>query len=759
MRILFLCTAHNSLSQRLSLALSRDHSVTVEYALSEAIMVEAVDLVKPHLVICPFLTTRVPQQVYNHYLTLIMHPGPPGDAGPSALDWLLMGDDGNETDSDRLLLNDAFNASGRSYWGVTVLQAVKEFDAGPVWAFDQFPININEPGLTKSSLYRGPITQAAVSAVITAIGRIEAAARLKATILGEPLSPPHSPACDGGSLSLHHSLYTNLIANQAFGRLCVSSTQPFKGGQTHRRPLLKASQREFDPQRHSAAEISRRLRSSDSQPGCLSTIFGPRLYLYGGIVEDVTFSLAANGILPGSIVACRDEAVCIASCDGKGVWVTHVRRVKTKSDAALWPKVPAVSGLTGLGCSTEPVMHPDWLLSHSPPTFGTRWCQARHGTHQEIWVDFVCESMGVVAYVHFDFYNGAMSTKQCRRLSAALDHVLSGSQRPSSRRLAALVLMGGRSYFSNGIHLNVIEAAADPAQESWHNINAINDIVECILCQFPGRGIATLAAIRGNCAAGGVALATACDTVLAGENVVLNPAYRALGLHGSEFHSLSYPARCGADGAAHVLRSMTPLSAVDASRLGLVDHVLAGSDTVLDAAIRDRVQALLSSSRELASWKQNVDVSPAALVQIRATELAQMAMDFWSARSLRYHQRRHDFVCKTRSCSTPLRFASHRRSPGMLDEEEDDRFDSVQFFEQKARQGVIRDLSVQMARLINDFSQMGFDETHRWAHGSATPATTLKSLVNSPPLDKSDESGQGAERYSSEPSFPCYYSV
>lgn len=50
------------------------------------------------------------------------------------------------------------------------------------------------------------------------------------------------------------------------------------------------------------------------------------------------------------------------------------------------------------------------------------------------------------------------------------------------------------------------------------------------------RGIITMACLRGNAAAGGVALAAACDVVICGRNVVLNPSYRAMGLHGSEIH-------------------------------------------------------------------------------------------------------------------------------------------------------------------------------------------------------------------------------
>lgn len=124
--------------------------------------------------------------------------------------------------------------------------------------------------------------------------------------------------------------------------------------------------------------------------------------------------------------------------------------------------------------------------------------------------------------------------------------------------------MGGH-YFSNGIALNTIEDEVTECQladipdlgntyagvETWRNINAIDDIVEFLagdteperypflqdaetLCE---RGIVTVACLRGNAAAGGVALAAACDTVWALEQVTINPAYRAMGLNGSELHS------------------------------------------------------------------------------------------------------------------------------------------------------------------------------------------------------------------------------
>lgn len=78
-----------------------------------------------------------------------MHPGIVGDRGPSALDWAIQ--------------------TGAAEWGVTVLQAeAVEMDAGPVWANATFPMRV----ATKASLYRNEVTEAAVTAVLEALGRM-----------------------------------------------------------------------------------------------------------------------------------------------------------------------------------------------------------------------------------------------------------------------------------------------------------------------------------------------------------------------------------------------------------------------------------------------------------------------------------------------------------------------------------------------------------------------------------------------------------
>lgn len=723
MKILFLCTAHNSLSQRLYLELSSSgHDVSVEYALSDAVMIEAVALFRPDIVICPFLTARVPKQIYNQVLTLIMHPGPPGDVGPSALDWVLMGDDGSIDNADQLLaqLNTDVARPGRSHWGVTMLQAIEDFDAGPVWAFEQFSIDIDQPGLTKSALYRGPVTRAAVTATRAAISRIQHATQgRKLSIRRSPMEP-YSP---------------HLQADAKYGQLSVTDNTSFQGGKTYDRPLLKAAQRDFDVTRHTAQQISRRIRSSDSQPGVLSKVFGTSLYIYGGAIEDNLAGRCPFGVstMSTKLLGIRDEAVCIAASDGNGVWITHVRRPKGK-DPALWPKVPAVSCLRELGILSE--AHIQCL--QYPSTCD--WSPSSWQTFQDVWVEFdIDDSSNKTAYLYFEFYNGAMSTDQCSRLIGAMDYVFSESTIESPVR--AVTLMGG-SYFSNGIALNVIEAADSPAEESWLNINRIDDVVHYILHEFPSRGILTIAAIRGNAAAGGVALATACDIAIAGSEVVLNPAYRAIGLYGSEYHTISYAGRCGKANADRILRAMAPMSPHQAQRVGLVDYVFPGTGAELDDYIRTHIAMLLRPCcLKRGFWKARMDLSPAALARARTAELSEMSKDFWSARSVRYHGRRFDFVRKVKPIQTPLRFAKHRRvADGSLqDEEEADTFTDVEYFRQSAEQQLLARLRDQ----IRD--EMALSTPRRMSLAATTP------------LESAGLAAELAAEMKIETLFSCYY--
>ena len=125
-----------------------------------------------------------------------------------------------------------------------------------------------------------------------------------------------------------------------------------------------------------------------------------------------------------------------------------------------------------------------------------------------------------VGYLHFDFYNGAMSTEQCRRLHEA--YLFARSRRQTK----VIALMGGGDFFSNGIHLNVIEAADDPAAESWSNLRAIDDLVREII---ETDSHVVLSALGGDAAAGGVPFALAADHVVAREGRRAEPLLPAHG--------------------------------------------------------------------------------------------------------------------------------------------------------------------------------------------------------------------------------------
>lgn len=64
MKILFITSAHNSLSQRAWLELTeRGHVLAVQIASSDAAMTEAVVRHRPDLFICPMLMRAVPEDI------------------------------------------------------------------------------------------------------------------------------------------------------------------------------------------------------------------------------------------------------------------------------------------------------------------------------------------------------------------------------------------------------------------------------------------------------------------------------------------------------------------------------------------------------------------------------------------------------------------------------------------------------------------------------------------------------------------------
>jgi len=80
MRILFLTSAHNSLSHRLLIELGeRGHKIHVCVAATGEAMIAAVTRKAPDLIIAPMLKIAIPEEVWSRHLCLFVHPGNRGE--------------------------------------------------------------------------------------------------------------------------------------------------------------------------------------------------------------------------------------------------------------------------------------------------------------------------------------------------------------------------------------------------------------------------------------------------------------------------------------------------------------------------------------------------------------------------------------------------------------------------------------------------------------------------------------------------------
>ncbi len=539
MRILFLVSAHNSLSQRTQIALAEvGHEISVAVVSSALEMEAAVARHRPELIVCPMLKAIIPRSITDRHRCLIVHPGPKGDRGPSSLDWAI------ELEAER--------------WGVTVLEASDEVDGGDIWASRTF--RMREAG--KSSLYRHEVRREAVDAVVQAVRDVAAG-----DVAPEPL---------------------NYSRGDVFGRP---------------RPLLTQAERAIDWTRDGTDAVLRRIRAAEGHPGVLDSIGGEPFHLFGGHRET---TLRGR---PGRILAHRHGAICRATADG-AVWISHLR-------APDGLKLPATRALELAGVELD----------------------AREGGN---WSEIRYEERDGVGYLHFDFYNGAMSTNQCRRLREAY--------RDATRRpTAVIVLMGGRDFFSNGIHLNVIEAAEDPATESWWNLHAIDDLVRDIV---ETDSHLVISALAGDAAAGGVPFALAADHVVAREDVVLNPYYRHMGgLYGSEYWTYLMPRRIGHELTDELTSApFQPVGTRRAVEIGLLDDAF-GEDVprfrgqvralATELAGLPYLETLLEAKRR--SRRRDEQVKP--LSAYRTEELARSHECFFGP-DRSYHEARHRFVHK-----------------------------------------------------------------------------------------------------------------
>ncbi len=314
MKILLLTHAFNGLAQRLYVDLrAAGHGVSVELDIADGVTEEAVTLFDPDVVLAPFLKRAIPASVWSRRLCLVLHPGPPGDRGPSALDHAVL--------------------EGQRDWGVTVLQATADFDAGPVWAW--VPCTLRA-GATKSSLYRQEVTQAATVAVQAALARVRPGSHDPAPAVLAPLPEPRGW-----------------------------------------RPLVRADERAIDWTRHDAAEVSRRVRSADGVPGARAQLYGEPCWLFDVQAASAAVQAQAAAAPPGAVLARRGPALLVRCAQG-AVWLGHVRREGGLKLAAL----DAFAGPAALLPEwTLPLQHDDdeWdelrYAEFGPPQAAVGWLE------------------------------------------------------------------------------------------------------------------------------------------------------------------------------------------------------------------------------------------------------------------------------------------------------------------------------------------------------------------------------------------------
>ncbi len=545
MRVLLIVSSFNSLSQKVYVRLKeKNYIVSVDYALSDELMIKEVQRFKPDIILCPFLNKFIPNQIFEKTPTFIVHPGVIGDRGSNSLDLAILED--------------------KKTWGIVILKANENFDGGDIYSYKNFTMPINK---SKASIYRNEATNCAIKAI--------------------------------------DELFINL-KNKEFS--------PIKQILNPLHKKITQNDRKINWQEDSSDTIIKKINASDSSPGVKDNLLGKECYLYCAFKEE---SLKAK---PKEIIAKRDGAICIGTID-KAIWITHLKEKD-------YFKLPATyvlkDKLKGVKENRIPLVL---------------------DTHIDTFYELRVEKDDEIAYLYFNFHNGAMSTSQCIRLKYAIDYL--------KQECKVLVLMGAEDFFSNGIHLNILEDSKKQGEDGWSNINAINDVVKSIIFSPE---IITVTSFEKNAGAGGVFLGLASDFIVINDEVVLNPHYKTLALTGSEYHTYSLPKRVGEEKAQEIIDKCLPIGSKEAQKIGLVDIVFE------DKSYKEDLKNFTKSLTKDLDWfydfcekkEEYLDENSEYINSCKEKELKLMYKQFWDKDS-NFHILRQKFVYKKKVLETPKR--------------------------------------------------------------------------------------------------------
>ncbi len=543
MTLTLLITTYNSLSQAVHTTLKdRGYKIDIVYAINKTQIIKEIKAFNPQLILCPFLKSYIPKEIYENYPTFVFHPAPIGDRGAYSLDYAIV----NKVRE----------------WGGVWLKANRLYDGGDIYASANFKMRESY----KASIYRQEMIRVAISTL--------------------------------------NELFYNIEKNISTPQILNPIHKPFT-----------QKMRVINWQKDITDEIIKKIYASDSVEGVLDNVLGVECYLYGAWKED-----KFKGE-PKEILAKRDGAICLATIDG-AIWITHLKEVGGFKLPATYLLKEKIKGTKEDRLSL--------LFDKSYNTF----------------YETAVEIKDNIAYLEFNFHNGAISTAQAIRLKYAIEYLNS--------RCKVLILMGGYDFFSNGIHLNILEDSKKQGEDGWANINAINDLIKSIIFSDE---IITIASFAKNGGAGGVFLGLACDFVVARDGGVLNPHYKTLGLSGSEYHTYILPKRVGKKEAQRLLNECLPISVEYAKKIKMVDEVFAHNNYY-----EELHQFAKSSFDDDFIWdKQDfLEENRDKIEALKEEEIKIMYPEFWEDSSA-FHKLREEFVWKICPTKTPTRLKVYNK--------------------------------------------------------------------------------------------------
>lgn len=190
-------------------------------------------------------------------------------------------------------------------------------------------------------------------------------------------------------------------------------------------------------------------------------------------------------------------------------------------------------------------------------------------------------------------------------LLAELEAALEAARRAADIR--ALILTGTANSFCAGMDLAAAEQAAIDEEALTRTIDPLYRVLECLV-HFPKP---VIAAVNGFAVAGGAALMTACDIVIAADQVRVGYPEINRGLVAAIV--MPYLTRQASEPLArYLLLTGTLISATEAQRLGLIHEVVKNADLLFRAMHVARQLAqlppeLLSLTKQ---WSQQATAIP-----------------------------------------------------------------------------------------------------------------------------------------------------